>query len=82
MSEPEQASRNLAETGGQVGAGGCHQEGEVVRQLIQDSDPNLTEININMNSDTDNEKGDQDEEARANATKAAEAARDCLVCRF
>ena len=81
ISAGQSASRNLAETGGQVGAGGCHQEGEVVRQLTQDSDPNLTEINIRMNSDTDTEKGDQDEEARAAAAaaaKAAEAARDSL----
>ena len=80
ISAGQSASRNLAETGGQVGAGGCHQEGEVVRQLTQDSDPNLTEINIRMNSDTDTEKGDQDEETRAAAAaaKAAEAARDSL----
>ena len=67
ISAGQSASTNLAETGGQVGAGGCHQDGEVVRQLLQDSDPNLTEINIRMNSDTDTEKGDQDEETRAAA---------------
>ena len=44
----QSASTNLAETGGQVGAGGCLQDEEVVRQLPQDSDRNLQEINIIM----------------------------------
>ena len=65
------ASRNLAETGGQVGAGVCQQEGGVVRQLYLHSDPDLTQGNISMSSD--NDKSDQDEAARFAAAKAADA---------
>ena len=67
------ASRNLAETGGQVGAGASPQEGGGVHQLHLDSDPDLTQGNINM-SDNDGNKSDQDEAARVAAAKAAEAA--------
>ena len=58
ISAVQSASTNLAETGGQIGAGGRLQDEEVARQLLQDSDLNLQQINIRMNSDTDTEKGD------------------------